>query len=100
MADRDVENCNESIEELEQYSRRNNIRILGMKKEPKEDADTVVLDLCKKIKAKVKLEDIDRAHRVGKYQEGSSRPMIVKFTSYRGKMEVIRHRRALREQGS
>ena len=97
LIDRDLETCNEGLEELEQYSRRNNIRIMGIPEKKGEDPEEEVMKVVGKVKATIQKGDIDRAHRVGKYQEGTARPIIVKFISHHSKMEVITQRKTLRQ---
>ena len=51
---------------VEQYSRRNNLRITGIPKSLGEDTDTHVLELTRAIDEGITLSDIDCSHRVGK----------------------------------
>ncbi|KAJ4437828.1 hypothetical protein ANN_13766 [Periplaneta americana] len=45
----------------------------------------------KKNGVELKLEDIDRSHMVGRRIEGDTRPVIVKFVSYRKRSQVFRN---------
>ena len=75
---------------LQQYSRRNSIRISGLLETPNEDPVELSIDLFNNImKLAIKLEDIDRAHRMGKMVEGKTRPLLVKLTSYRARRSII-----------
>ena len=87
-------------EELENYSRRNSVRIFGI---PDKDTETVedcaekVIKLLQtNLELKVDIEHIDIAHRMGTYQKGRSRTIIVKFVSKRVKNMVIFNRRKLK----
>jgi hypothetical protein len=102
---------------LEQYTRRNSLRITGMKESENEDPVKVALDLFNNMLPaeddKVKVEDIDRVHRVGpKAREGSristrsnsnttaetqkqNRDLLVKFATYRVRNRVFRAKKTL-----
>ena len=86
--------------ELEQYSRRNNIRIWGIPEaEGEEDAqatiDRVVKVLNEKLGAKLTSYDIDIAHRIGKKKKikKSGRCIIVKFLSRMSKIKCLKDRK-------
>jgi hypothetical protein len=80
----------------EQYSRKYNIRIGGIKKDPKEDCyEKVSTFFQSKLGLKIENSEYDRIHRVGK-RASKDRQMIVKFKSYRTKAEVIKHRLKLK----
>lgn len=71
-------------ESAEQYSRRNNIHLSSFPESPGESTDQIVLEICKQLKVDISINELDRSHRKGKpTASGSSRPIIVKFTSYR-----------------
>ena len=82
----------------EQYSRRNNLRIFGIPEgnEARENTDTLVFYLCKSLGADVALGEIDRSHRTGKPEGRKTRPIIVKFTSYRARQKLYSLRRNLK----
>jgi hypothetical protein len=97
--DREIESLKEAVDSLEQYSRRNCIRIGPIPEEQEEN----VLDIVKHVaeSAGVNLPDgaIDRAHRVGKKPtEGQThnRSIIVKFTSYEHKATLMKARKNLK----
>lgn len=85
---------------LEQYTRRNSIRIYGIE----DNISETEADTCKKVltfmndKLRIKLVrgDIDIAHRVGKYLEDGNRVIIVKLVQRVAKLDIIRSRRALK----
>ena len=56
-----------TINNMEQYSRRNNIRIFGLNENQVEDTFKIVQNLCKQT-LEIDLDEasIDRCHRVGK----------------------------------
>ena len=93
----------ERSERNEQYSRRNNIKLLFMAEsanafESAEESERKALKLFhdKLGLRHIKSEHIEAAHRVGKKNAGKIRPIIVKFVSRKIKQEVIKNRRKLK----
>ena len=87
--------------DLEQYTRSNNIRIFGIddqnKEETAEETTGIVLKfLSNKLHINLRDTDIDIAHRLGKFQNNGNRPIICRFVSRNNKMRVMRNRRALK----
>lgn len=85
-------------DELEQYQRRQCLRIFGVPEEAGEDTDKIAMNVAEKIGVKLVLSDIDRSHRVG-VKKDKPRPVIVKFTSYRKRSEVFRSKKLLKNTG-
>ncbi|KAL8596191.1 hypothetical protein ACOMHN_021231 [Nucella lapillus] len=90
------------VDSLEQYSRRNSVRISGIP-EPKggsaqEDTDNIVQKLGEAIGVRVTSEMIDRSHRVSKRTGTSDRQIIVKFTSYRYRRLMMTSHRGLKNK--
>ncbi|PIK51268.1 hypothetical protein BSL78_11827 [Apostichopus japonicus] len=57
--------------DMEQYSRRNNLRIFGMKEDPNENTMDVFVKLAKeKLKLELNTDFIDRCHRLGRSTPG------------------------------
>ncbi|XP_071501386.1 uncharacterized protein [Diadema antillarum] len=103
----DIAKLKRDMNDAEQYSRRNCVRLYGIPENPKEDTDQVMLDLAsEKLNIKLQRHEIDRSHRVGAPRTTSSRPgarkqpppraIIVKFTTYRTRDTVIKSRRRLK----
>jgi len=95
-----VEELEASVDTLEQYSRRNSLRISGVPEEPYEDTGEVFLKLINsrtQIHPALTINEIDRIHRVGakKTDKPSSRQIIVKFATYRSRQRVYKHRKEL-----
>lgn len=91
------------LDELEQYQRRNNLRVFGVVEKKGENTDTLLIDIFKnKLNVDVSLSDIDRSHRVGATQEPGPdgkikhRPIIVKFVSYRVRRLVFDNKKKLK----
>ena len=115
-----VSEVTRDLHDLQQYSRRNNIRIFGIPEKPEEDTDALVCGVAEKIGAHITTRDIDRSHRVGRRtpqptndtsrdnsyaavagspKDNSPRPIIVKLISYKSKLAFIRNRRLLKGSG-
>ena len=88
------------VDDLEQYTRRNSVRIMGIPETSNEDTDKITIAIAKKIGAEIDIDQIDRSHRVGLKKDGGARPIIVKFTSYRAKAELTSNRRKLATVGA
>lgn len=92
---------------IEQYSRRNNVRIFGIPEDSKptengqnsnESSETttqkVVAQLNEKIQGlNLQVGDIDIAHRLGKVTDGFTRPIIVKFVARQKRNHVMTNRK-------
>lgn len=84
----------ERIDHLEQYSRRNNIRIFGMPEKQNENLEDSVIDIFeKKLNVHVPKEAIERIHRTGRHSEGKTRPVIIKFLSYKTRQQVLNNKK-------
>ena len=86
------------VDDLEQYTRRNSVRIMGIPETSNEDTDKITIAIAKRIGAEIDIDQIDRSHRVGLKKDGGARPIIVKFTSYRAKAERTSNKRKLASQ--
>ena len=89
-------------DKLQQYSRRENVRIFGI---PVEKAETAELtekkahDLLKETGVNVTKNDISACHRVGRTTNGT-RPVIVRFVSRRTRTDIMRNKKALRQKST
>ncbi|PVD27368.1 hypothetical protein C0Q70_12525 [Pomacea canaliculata] len=96
---------NEKIDKLEAYSRKDNLKFYGIQESDRETFSTcaqkVVDVLHDTVPNKVwALSDIVRAHRVGPHQKDKPRAVIVRFTRWADKMEVLtKGRNKLHERG-
>lgn len=98
--DKKIERLEGRIDDLEQYQRRQCLRIFGCTEEEGENTDDIVLKVAEKVGANIEIGDIDRSHRVGRQQvTGRPRAIIVKFVSYRKRSEVFRSKRNLKGTG-
>ena len=90
-----------SLNELEQYTRRNSVRIYGVSDQDKNETSnktiTAVIKLINnKLDLNISPEVIDTAHRLGQFREDGNRPIIVKFVSRETKHLIIGSRRKLK----
>ena len=88
--DRTITAMQTKIDDLEQYQRRQCLRIFGVEEKHNEDIDQLVMQVTQKIGVELNIHDIDRSHRVRRSDTGRPRPIIVKFVSYRKRSEVFR----------
>jgi regulator of replication initiation timing len=99
----------ERANDTDQYSRRNNIRIYGLKEKQKgaggeeggDDTEEQVLKLFSTMQLKVKAEDLEAAHRLGAKNpdKNTSRGVIVRFINRKQKENAIKNRRKLKNTG-
>lgn len=101
-----------TMNESEQYSRRNCLKFYGVKESASEDTDKIVCQLAtERLGVPVTIADIDRSHRVASRNVGATdsqtsndrakkpRTIIAKFCSYRVRTAVLRARRKLKGSG-
>ncbi|KAK9744498.1 hypothetical protein QE152_g7712 [Popillia japonica] len=84
-----LEEANMKIEQLEQYSRVNNIRVFGVSETPQEDVCKTFINLCKnKLNIDIQPSEMDIIHRL-RGRENGTRPIIVRFTSRMTKKKIF-----------
>ena len=84
----------------EQFSRRQNVRVTGFVEEDDENCAEKFVNLCReKIGLDVNDDLVDRAHRVGKKEEGTNRAIIVRLKTHKDKLAILRNRKNLRGSG-
>ena len=88
-------------DQAEQYSRRNCLRISGIPETPDENTDNIVLAIANDIESDIRLQDIDRSHRIGnpKKKRSTQREIIVKFSTYRARANFHKQRTLMKERG-
>ena len=70
-----------------QYSRHQNVRVTGFVEEEEENCAEKFVNLCReKIGLDVNDEIVDRAHRVGKKEEGVDRAIIIRLKTHKDKL--------------
>lgn len=94
-----IESLEERCNYMEDYSRRNNIRITGMEEqtggETWEQTAAKVLSL---LDDKMQLPglELERAHRVGQHRDARPRTIVARFSRYSDREAVMRSARKLR----
>lgn len=93
----EVSTLKDAVDELEQYGRRNAVRIWSkdIPEKPGEDTDVLVRDIAKKAGVDIPPNGISRSHRVGRPAPGKVRPIIVKFSTYNIRRTVYDARKNL-----
>ncbi|KAK7462021.1 hypothetical protein BaRGS_00038550 [Batillaria attramentaria] len=96
--DEEIRKMSDRIDELEQYGRRNSVRIYPIPESAIENTDEIAIKVANSVGVKIEPRDIDRSHRVGRKPSPTdtyTRPVLVKFTSYKVKEALMRARRGL-----
>lgn len=82
--------ANDKLEQLEQFSRLDGVRLFGLPEKNDENiTDQVVSLFNTKLQVDVKSEDISACYRL-KAKEGSIRPVMIKFSGRSVKNEIYR----------
>ena len=85
------------LDDHEQYSRRNSLRISGVIEDANEENVAVTLGFINKelgMATPIVERDIDRVglHRLGPRRAANSRPILVKFATYRARQLVFKQK--------
>lgn len=103
-----VKEHGERIDSDEQYSRRNCLLLHGVPERPAEDiVETVMTFVNTKLKVPLRLEDIDRCHRMGPMRRnaaeavraGRPRTIIIKLTRYIVRESIWENKKVLKGSG-
>ncbi|XP_071507260.1 uncharacterized protein [Diadema antillarum] len=119
---RDIKKLNDDRDDAEQYSRRNCLRVYGVREDPNERTDKLLLDLFNsKMGLQIPPDAIDRSHRITPrpWQDGAAedrnapddrtssyadttrrkgpRTIIIKFSRYNARSDVYKARTRLRD---
>ena len=80
----------EKLRDIEDRSRRDNLRIDGLQEVENETWEQTEKILKSMIQEKLEIEDvnIERAHRVGNTSNTSPRTVVAKFSSFKGKQLI------------
>lgn len=91
------------VGELEQYSRRNCLRVFGIPEARSEDTEKKVLEIfTTKMGINIMPDQIDRCHRVGALSHSNSkksRAIIIKFVSYKYRQQIFFNKKMLKGTG-
>lgn len=98
-ADGNFEVLEDRCDYLEDYSRRNNVHIIGLEERPGGETWEQTAEQVQKLLAdKMQLPDLplERAHRVGQRMELRARPVVARFLRYSDRELVMRNATKLR----
>ena len=88
-----VQGTEECCDALEQYSRRNSLRLVGVPETQKEDIYSKTLTTLNEsleLDPPLTIRDVDRLHRSGKRRDdGKPRQILIKFVSYQDRSRVF-----------
>ena len=89
------------LNELEQYTRRDSVRIYGVADSERFEASSRTAELVasmmnSKLELPVSTSDIDIVYRLGKFRADGNKPIICKFVSRETKASVLKARRKLK----
>ena len=98
-----LDRLEKKFENLEQYTRRPNLRVFGVPIEANErptDVENKIKDIIGECGVDIDVSSVDRAHRIGRKQtlQGTSfttQPIIVRFTSFRDRTKLYRKRKII-----
>ena len=103
LLERENHQMRDSLDAMEQYSRRNTVRFLGVPcddgSKMNEDMENSLLELVNN-NSRVKLDHghVDRCHPIGTLKDGK-RDFLIQFCNFRHRQELLANRRVLRESG-
>ena len=86
----------EKLDKLENYSRRSNLIVYGLKEEPSEDVEVKVKDMFKHELSYREEIRFERVHRLGKKQQNRSRPIICRFSFFQQKSDIMKRAGSLK----
>ena len=94
----------DAVDTAEQYSRRNCLRISGVREQPNESTDDIVTSIASAIDVDIDIRDIDRSHRLGRAStqdrpRDKPRDIIVKFSTYRARSRFYKARTLTKSRG-
>ncbi|KAK6168786.1 hypothetical protein SNE40_019967 [Patella caerulea] len=97
--DTEIQELKDKNDELEQYGRREGIRISGVTERPDEDTDKIVIEVGKLIGITITLNDINSHRVVNNPQVESTRPrqIICRFRGYYTKRSFIKQAKNLKD---
>lgn len=94
----------DAVDRLEQYGRRENVRIYGLEETPRENTTLKVIELAADMGVQLKADDISISHRlpISRRRQGADakKPVIVKFVRRSSKEQLMRKKKELRNKES
>lgn len=96
----EVEILNKKVNALENITKQNNIIIHGLKENDTSYTQLIknVTHLFEKLEVKVGNSDINKIHRIGRKKEEKIRPVLISFTTYSKKIEILKNKKKVPEK--
>lgn len=85
----DVSSLNMRLNELEQYSRANNLEIQGVHEKNNENLFTIIEKITNFLGVKIDPNSIESIHRVQSFNRDQPKNIIVKFLSIKSKNQIL-----------
>ncbi|XP_072170535.1 uncharacterized protein [Diadema setosum] len=92
-----VQNHDNRLDEVEQYSRRDNVIMRGVPENDGESTNAVVIDVAASAGVAVSEADISTSHRVGRPQPNKMRPIVARFVRRDLRTQLLRSKRKLKD---
>ncbi|KAK6169381.1 hypothetical protein SNE40_020447 [Patella caerulea] len=83
----------DKCDELEQYSRKNCIRVSGIKEEINENVEGKIVRVLTTIDKSLGPNSIENCHRLGRREDNKHRQIIVRLKSYKTKVHIMTNRK-------
>lgn len=90
----DIQELQESLDDLEQYSRKNSVEIHGIPEDIGISTDEVVCKVAAAVGVQIEQNDIEISHRL--YRKKGAKPIIAKFANHKDKAKLYKARVQLR----
>ena len=90
----DIQELQESLDELEQYSRKNSVEIHGIPEDIGISTDEVVCKVAAAVGFQIAPDNIEISHRL--YRKKGAKPIIAKFLNHKDKAKLYKARIKLR----
>ena len=84
------------LDEIEQYTRRDNVIISGMAEAHGENTNQMVVKLAKEVGMDLEERDISVSHRLGEKRTARPTPIIAKFVRRDVKVQLLQRKKQLR----
>ena len=90
----------EKADQLEQHSRRNNLRIFGIVESLNENTEDVFVKIIQdNLNIVIPNESIEKCHRIGFPHKDKKRPVLVKFMNHKLKEAIFYQKKLLKGTG-
>lgn len=95
----EIQELNKKISTLEDATRKNNIILHGLKETETNYTQLfkITSQIFKKLEVKMENYDINKIHRIGKKNTDKIRPILISFTTYTKKMQVLKNKNKMPE---